>query len=641
MDPVVSFVSVKKSFGDHVVLDGVSFSIAESERVGILGPNGAGKTTLLRLLVGEDAPEGGSIARRRAATVGYVPQAPVFPEDATVRATVRGGQVLLRGLLARAEEARAAAATARDDETATKRARELHEIEEEIDRRGGWDPERAVSRAIQDMGLEGREEALISTLSGGEQRRVALARAIVEDATLLVLDEPTNHLDLDTIVRLEERLAESRATVVFVTHDRAFLDNVATRLLEIDRGAVYSFEGAYADYLERKAVRAEIEAREEQSRQNLLRRELAWLRRGTRAQRTKNKDHVARVEALAAERPKEQDGQVAFAIPTGPRLGSTVLELSHVSKSLGGRMLVRDLSLRVEPGDRIGVVGPNGVGKTTLIRMIMGEEKPDSGTIAVGPNTRFVHARQQKDELDPEMTVHEAVAHESEWVTIGEERISIRAYLLRFLFSSESLRMKVGRLSGGERTRVQIARMLRAGGNFVVLDEPTNDLDLPTLRVLEDALASFAGAALIVSHDRAFLGQVATRILGFEAGGHVEVSDGGLDLYLERRARREAEAREAAATVEKRKKPATPLAAPSAGPRKLTWKELRELEEIEKKIPAAEEEQRALVARLEDPKLYEKDARAAREVGDDLKKKQEEIKGLYARWEELEARRGL
>ncbi len=637
MDPIVSFVGVTKNFGDHVVLKDVSFSIAEGERVGILGPNGAGKTTLLRLLVGDETPEGGTIARRRSATLAYVPQAPTFPPEATASAVVRDGQAGLRELIARAEEARAALAAAHDPESQRKAGNVLHDLEEEIDRRGGWDPERAVGRALQDMGIEDRADATVSALSGGELRRLALARAIVEASQLLVLDEPTNHLDIETIERLEERLTESRRTLVFVTHDRAFLDNVATRLVEIDRGAVYSFEGTYADYLERKAVRAEIEAREERSRQNVLRRELAWLRRGTRAQRTKNKDHVARVEALAQERPKEQDGQVDFAIPTGPRLGSMVLELSKVTKSIGGRTLIRDLSLRVEPGDRIGVVGPNGVGKTTLIKLILGEEKPDSGTIVVGPNTRFVHARQQKDDLDPELTVHEAVAHESEWVTVGEERISIRAYLMRFLFPSDALRMKVGRLSGGERSRVQIARMLRAGGNFVVLDEPTNDLDLPTLRVLEDALARFEGAALVVSHDRAFLGQVATRILGFEAGGQVEVSEGGLDLYLERRARREAEAKAAAAALEKR--PKAPVAAPSSGPRKLTWKELRELEELEKKIPLAEAAHKDLVERLADPALYAKDARGAREVGAELEAKEREIKTLYARWEELEGRR--
>ena len=349
---------------------------------------------------------------------------------------------------------------------------------------------------------------------------------------------------------------------------------------------------------------------------------------------------MARVQQLMAERPKEKDETVEMAIPTGPRLGSTILDLKNISKAIGGRTLIRDLTLRVEAGDRIGVVGPNGAGKTTLVKIMTGEEKPDSGTILTGPNTRFVHARQQKDDLDPELTVHEAVAGDSDWVTVGEEKITIRAYLMRFLFSSDSLRTKVGRLSGGEKSRVQLARMLRDGGNFVILDEPTNDLDLPTLRVLEDALVGFPGCVLVVSHDRAFLGQVATRILGFEPGGKVEVSDGGLDLYLERRRHRDAEAREAAAAAEKRKKQPTQQKAAAEGPKKLTWKELRELEELEVKLPAAEGEVATLTARLEDPALYAKGGTAARDVGDQLKAKQDEVARLYARWEELESRRG-
>jgi ATP-binding cassette subfamily F protein uup len=636
MEPVVSFVSVTRRFGDRTVLADASFSIAEGERVGVLGPNGTGKTTLLRTLVGEEAPEDGSVARRRRLALGYVPQNPTFAFDATVAQVVASGQVELRALLERVESARAALADAPDEETQGKRARELAALEEEVDRRQAWHVERDVERAIQDFELLGREDRPFGELSGGEQRRVALARALVSHADLLVLDEPTNHLDLDTIVRLEERLLESRSTVVFVTHDRAFLDRVATRLLEIDRGALYSFEGTYADWIERKAERFERELREERSRQNLLRRELAWLRRGTRAQRTKNKDHVARVLELAAERPREQDGQVELALPTGPRLGSSIVELSHVSKALGGKPLIRDLSFRVEPGDRLGVVGRNGVGKTTLVRLLTGAEKPDAGTIAVGPNTRFVEASQKKDELDPELTVHEAVAGESEWVTVGDEKITVRAYLLRFLFESDALKKKVGRLSGGERSRVQLARMLRGGGNFVILDEPTNDLDLPTLRVLEGALESFPGVALVVSHDRAFLGRVATRILGFEDGGHVEVSDGGLDLYLERRARRAAEA--AAARPVSKKTTEVVKSSETTGVKKLTWKEQRELEELEKKIPAAEAEARELTARLEDPALY-KDPSKARATGESLRAKQDEVAKLYARWEELEARR--
>jgi ATP-binding cassette subfamily F protein uup len=638
MEPVVSFVGVTRRFGDKLVLDSVSFSIADGERIGILGPNGTGKTTLLKTLVGEELPEGGSVARKRACVTGYVPQTPTFPPGETVRATVASGQGPLRALLAKADDARHALVEAKDPVASAKRARELQTLEEEIDRIGGWDPDRDVARAIQDMGLEGSEERTLETLSGGEQRRVALARAIVSHADLLVLDEPTNHLDLETIETLEERLLEQRATVVFVTHDRAFLDHVATRLIEVDRGTLYSFEGVYADYLERKAERFEREMREEASRKNVLRRELAWLRRGTRAQRTKNKDHVARVESLAAERPKEQDGEVELALPTGPRLGSTILELSHVTKSLGGRVLIRDLSLRIDKGDRIGVVGKNGVGKTTLIKLLTGEEKPDSGTVTVGPNTRFVHARQQKDDLDPELTVHEAVGHDSDWITIGDQRITVRAYLLRFLFPSEQLRMKVGRLSGGERSRVQLARMLRDGGNFVILDEPTNDLDLPTLRVLENALVTFPGVVLTVSHDRAFLGQVATRVLGFEENGHVEVSDGGYDMYVERLHRRRAEAKAREAATKKAQGPAK--AAASEGPKKLTWKEQRELEELEgKKIPEGDAAVAVLLKRLEDPAIYAGDAREARTVADDLRKKQDEVKKLYARWEELEGRR--
>ncbi|MBI3726239.1 ABC-F family ATP-binding cassette domain-containing protein [bacterium] len=636
MEPIASFVSVSKRYAERIVFDAVSFSVSAGERVGILGPNGAGKTTLLRLLVGEEAPDLGSIARKRDLALGYVPQTPAFDPSLSVAATVAGGQAASRALIARAEAARAALAEAHDDAaTGAKRARELQAVSEELDRTSGWDPDREVRRALQDLGLDGGSERALGTLSGGEQRRVALARALVSRSELLVLDEPTNHLDLETIQSLEERLLEHRGTVVFVTHDRVFLDRIATRLIEIDRGALFSFEGVYADYIERKAERAEREAREEASRKNTLRRELAWLRRGTRAQRTKNKDHVARVEALAVERPTEQDGRVELAIPTGPRLGSTVLELRNVSKSVGGKALIRNLSVRIEPGDRIGVVGRNGAGKTTLVHVLTGEAKPDSGDVIVGANTRFLHARQERDELDPELTVRQAVSGDSDWVVVGDERITVRAYLLRFLFSPDALETKLGRISGGERSRVQLARMLRGGGNFVILDEPTNDLDLPTLRSLEEALVFFPGVVLVVSHDRAFLGQVATRILGFEENGRVEVSDGGLDLYLERRERRLALAR-ARAVPEKRVAQERPAA---TGPRKLTWTEQRALEELELAIPAAEEQARALTKKLEDPALYEGDARDARRLGEELRAKQDEVARLYARWEELEARR--
>jgi ATP-binding cassette subfamily F protein uup len=583
---IVTAQDLIKSYGNRHVLRGVSFAVQEKDRIGLIGANGAGKSTLLKILVQAEQPDEGTVTWRRGLVLEYVPQEPRLPLEESI------GSVL-----ARAPE---------------------HEAH-------------TVAAALQLPPMD----AIIGNLSIGERRRVALAHALLGKPEVLCLDEPTNHLDARTIEWLETRLAAWQGALLVVTHDRYFLDNVATRIVEIDRGRAYSYEGDYGEFLLAQADRLAIEAEAEYQRASFIRREIDWIRRGPKARTTKAKARIDRFDAAVAAAPTTDDRRgpaMRLRLPSGPRLGGNIVELRRVSKSLGGKLLFRDLSLVMKPGDRLGIVGPNGAGKSTLIKTILGLEQPDSGEVIVGVNTKPAYFEQSRTELRDELTVLEEVGDGNDWVELPDERIHVRSFLRQLAFPDNVTDTKIGQLSGGERNRVQLARLLRRGGNLLVLDEPTNDLDLPTLGALEEGLLSFAGCALIVSHDRWFLDRVATGILAFEGDGRVTLYEGSYSFYAARRA-----ATAATATPAPREDRPKQERAKPAPPRKRTFKEKQELAGMEGAIETAERRVRDLETTLSDPAVFKDRPTEVQQLVADLDGARAEVERLFARWQELEA----
>jgi ATP-binding cassette subfamily F protein uup len=599
---ILTVQGLEKRFGSRRVLNGASFAVHERDRIGMIGANGAGKSTLLEMVVhaamatrghGADAPalvpDAGVVTWRRELVLEYVAQEPLLDLGAAVAAALAR-----RG--ASGEEVPA-------HETA------------------------AIAAALRLPPMDAR----VGQLSLGERRRVALARALLGRADVLALDEPTNHLDATTVEWLEARLAAWPGALIVVTHDRYFLDRVATRILEVDRGKVYAYDGDYGEFLAIQAERLATEAEAEYQRVSFIRREIDWIRRKPEARRTKAKARIDRFEAAvgAAPLPDEQLPQkLGLRLPSGPRLGGSIVELVRVGKSLGGKRLIRELSLVMKPGDRIGIVGENGAGKTTLIKMILGLEPPDTGEVVVGANTKPAYLEQGRTELRDELTVLEEVGDGYDHVELPDGRVHVRGFLRMLAFPDSVADTKVGQLSGGERNRVQLARLLRRGGNLLVLDEPTNDLDLPTLGALEDGLVHFQGCALIVSHDRWFLDRVATAILAFEGDGAVTLYEGSYSFYAERRPK-PAKAAATPARAEPRAKP--------AAPRKLTFKEARELEGIEGAITAAESRVRELEAELSDPAVFKDRGAEIHGIIAALDAARADVERLFARWQELDA----
>ncbi len=591
LSAILTVQNLEKRFGTRRVLAGASFAVHERDRIGMIGANGAGKSTLLAIVVAQGSavdpahvPDDGVVTWRRDLALEYVPQEPRLPTEATI------ADVLARPGVA-------------DHEIAT------------------------IAAALQ---LPPSTQP-IGTTSLGERRRVALARALLGRADVLALDEPTNHLDATTVEWLEGRLAAWPGALIVVTHDRYFLDRVATRILEVDRGKVYGYDGDYEEFLFQQAERLAVEAEAEYQRASFIRREIDWIRRGPKARTTKAKARIDRFDAAVAAAPaadERRPEQLALRLPTGPRLGGTIVELARVSKSLGGKPLVRDLTLVMKPGDRIGIVGPNGVGKTTLVKMILGLEPPDAGTITLGANTRPAYLEQGRSELRDDLTVLDEVGDGNDFVELPDGRIHVRSFLRMLAFPDSAADTKVGKLSGGERNRVQLARLLRRGGNLLVLDEPTNDLDLPTLAALEDGLVHFAGCALIVSHDRWFLDRVATAILAFEGDGQVTLYEGSYTFYTERRPKPAITSR-APSSVAPRPK--------AAKPRKLTFKEARELDTIEDAIAAAEAKVKELETTLSDPAVFKDRAAEVPQLVAALDAGRDEVERLFARWQELDA----
>ncbi len=606
-------------YGVQTILSHATLAINEGDRIGLVGRNGTGKSTFLRMMAGVLAPDAGQIIRRRELIVGYLPQDFQLDDAKTVEANILTGAQAVLDLIA-------------EYETVSPESDRSGELLDHINHLDGWDVEHRTAALINHLSAPAADR-LAGDLSGGEKRRVALCRALLAKPDLLILDEPTNHLDVQSIEWLEDFLKLYPGTCLFVTHDRYFLDRVANRIVELANGAFFSHQGNYTAFLERKALRQANEEAQEAGRQKFLKRELEWVRRGAPARTTKSRDRVDRYHELAGQAAPEQELDMDLIIPPAPKMANRIIELKEVGMDLGGRTLFNGVNLKLEAGQRLGIVGRNGLGKTTLLRIMLGLLPPTRGESILGTRTIINYVDQGRLLLDEEKTVFEEVGEGSEWVQLGAEQVSIRGYLTRFLFSGEQVNSKIRLLSGGERSRVILAKILKRGGNVIVLDEPTNDLDLATLRVLEEALVAFGGVVVAVSHDRYFLNRVCTSILAFEGNGQLYSDVGNYDDYLAKRAAHAAEAARWQAQVASQKPAAKPAATAA---RKLTYKETQEFETAEARIQTAEENVARLETLFADPTFYQTHRDRLKAMEAELDAARKEVARLYARWEELE-----
>ncbi len=523
--------------GGREVLKGVSLSFLPGVKIGVLGVNGAGKSTLMKVMAGLDGDYGGEAWAAEGIKVGYLPQEPALDPAVNVEENVMQALSQTKALLVRFNEISARFAEPMDDDEMNALLAEQGELQEKIDAANGWELERTVEIAMDALRCP-PGEADVATLSGGERRRVALARLLLERPDILLLDEPTNHLDAESVAWLERFLKAYEGTVMIVTHDRYFLDNVTGWILELDRGRGIPYEGNYSSWLGRKQERLAQEEKEETARQRALKHELAWIRQSPKARQAKSKARITAYESRLAQAQDKAPGTAQIAIPAGPRLGGKVVEAEKLNKGFGDRLLIDGLDFRLPPGGIVGVVGANGAGKTTLFRMITGQEKPDSGSLVIGDTVKMGYVDQSRDTLDGNKTVWEEISGGLDVIKLGKKEVQSRAYVSWFNFKGDGQQKKVGQLSGGERNRVHLANVLKSGANVLLLDEPTNDLDIETLRALEDALAEFAGCAVVISHDRWFLDRLATHILAFEGDSRVVWFEGNFEDYGKDKRRR-------------------------------------------------------------------------------------------------------
>ena len=521
---------VSKTYpGGKKCFENIRLNFLPGVKIGVVGVNGAGKSTLLRIMAGIDKDFTGEAWAAKGAKVGFLPQEPQLDESLDVRGNVMLGVAAKQAKLERYN----ALAMNYSDETAD----EMAQLQDEIDAENLWDLDSQIDVAMEALRCP-PDEAAVASLSGGEKRRVALCKLLLEAPDMLLLDEPTNHLDAETIAWLQKHLIEYKGTILCVTHDRYFLDDITSWILELDRGRGIPYEGNYSAWLEQKAKRLAQEAREDKSRQKTLERELEWIRAGAKARQAKQKARINAYEEMASKTEREKMSTAQIIIPNGPRLGGKVIEVEGLKKAMGDKLLIEDLSFSLPPGGIVGVIGPNGAGKSTLFRMLTGELEPDAGSVTYGDTVQLAFVDQSRDALDPKKTVWEEVTDSLEVLELGDMTMNSRAYCSAFNFKGGDQQKKVGLLSGGERNRVHMAKLLREGGNVLLLDEPTNDLDVETLQALEAALDDFAGCAVIISHDRFFLDRLCTHILAFEGEAHVEWFEGNFEAYEEDKIRR-------------------------------------------------------------------------------------------------------
>ncbi|MBI3848091.1 MAG: energy-dependent translational throttle protein EttA [Planctomycetes bacterium] len=548
---VFTMQNLRKAFGKREILKDVTLAFLPDAKIGVIGNNGAGKSTLLRIMAGVDTEFDGHAAQTEGVTIGYVPQEPTLDPTKNVLGNIEEAVAPIRALLKKHEELSEKLGEPLDPDAMQAVLDKLERAQTEIEHKDAWELDRHLELAMEALRLP-PADADVTKLSGGEKRRVALCRALLAHPDLLLLDEPTNHLDAETVAWLERHLGEYKGCVILITHDRYFLDNVVNWMLEIEYGCTFPYEGNYSAYLEQKATRLAIKEKADAARQKVLARELEWVRSNSKARTTKSKSRLANYDRLLTEQLQvTDDGEVDLQIPPGPRLGDKVLSIRGLRKGYGDRTLIEDFDFDFPPGAIVGIIGPNGVGKSTLIRMIAGEEKPDDGSIELGTNTLIAHVDQSRESLDGKNTIFEEITGGVEFIPFGTRKIHGRGYVARFNFRGPDQEKKVATLSGGERNRVQLAKLLRRGANLILLDEPTNDLDLDTLRVLEEAIQNFAGSAMVVTHDRWFLNRVATHIIAFEGNGRVRWFEGNYEMYAERRKEEMAAAGERESTAGK------------------------------------------------------------------------------------------
>ena len=634
------------SFGSRTIFEGLTFTVEEGERIGLVGVNGSGKSSLMRILARAAEPDRGEVQLRRGATVTYLPQEPEFPAGATVASELEVARAPLRDAIAAHAALAARLEAERDEDAHARLLAELAAAADRVEHLGGWDTAHEARRLLDRLGVKDWDRP-VEELSGGARKRVAIARALLTRPDLLLLDEPTNHLDADTVDWLEEELDRHEGALLLVTHDRYFLDDLVDRIVEITPGAgVTSFPGNYEAYLFQKLEAEEQAAVAQHKRDRWIAQEVAWLRRGVEARRTKSKARIERAKRLMAEKGFSRPRAAALELAAAPRLSQVVLEAHGVSKRFGERAVLRDVELLVQRGERVGIVGPNGAGKTTLLRVLLGELPPDAGRVVAGKRTRVAYHDQQRARLDPEATVYEAAGGSppgragEDFVELSGRRVALRDYLDDLLFPPTVQRMQVKALSGGERNRLLLARLFLEGANVLVLDEPTNDLDLVTLNVLERLLLDFDGSVLLVTHDRYFLDKVATAIVALEGDGRAIRYPGNYETYRTLKEQAERAAAAAAGPAQApRAEPAAPrpTAERARKPGKLSFKEERELAGMEAAILAAEGRKAELEGALSDPATYQKAGASVAAMRADLEQVSGEVERLYARWQELEA----
>jgi ATP-binding cassette subfamily F protein uup len=616
---ILSAQNLAVRYGPQTVLKNSTLNVHQTDRIGLIGSNGSGKSTLLKIIAGMIQPDSGSISRRRDIITGYLAQD--FQLDST--------KSVYENIV---DSAHDVIDIIREYESLPPTSERRHMLEEQIHHRDGWNLENRIETAMHSLNVPQKHRA-IDTLSGGEKRRVALCQAIISRPDFLILDEPTNHLDTQSIEWVEEFLENYSGACLFVTHDRYFLDSIANRIVELSNGECTSHDGNYNDFLLDKTEReAQLET-EERKRNSFLRRELAWVRRGARARRTKAKSRLKAYFDTVEQKGPETAEEVELIIPAPSGLGTMVLNLKNLGMDLGGKKLFDGLDFKFDRKRKLGIIGRNGLGKTTLLKIILEELQAAKGEVVVGERTVFNYIDQSRVALNDENTVIQELGEGREWILFGEERMKVWTYLRRFLFADDRMNTKVGKLSGGERSRLLLAKVLKNGGNFLILDEPTNDLDLPTLRLLEEALAAFNGCVIVVSHDRYFLNRVCNGILAFEGDGKVHFSEGDYDYYIEKRSVREAEAAAEVNTAvdSKKQKPQA-----KGQTNKLKWKEAKELETIEQDILNAEAEVERIEKIFALPDFYEKHGDQTVSLTAELSAAKATVDRLYTRWHKLE-----
>ncbi|GLU35353.1 ATP-binding cassette domain-containing protein [Trinickia caryophylli] len=640
-----SIADAQLAFGHVALLDHADFSLEPGERVGLIGRNGAGKSSLLKIVAGLMQPDDGLVTRQQDLTTVYVPQEPEFAPDETVFDAVAAGLATARAALGEYDSVAHELATAPEGPAHDALLARMNALQSKLDASDAWNWRTRVSTTLAQLSLDG--EARMGALSGGMQKRVALARALVLDPDVLLLDEPTNHLDFDGIRWLETLLVGARAGLLFITHDRAFLDRVATRIVELDRGRLLSYPGNFSAYQTRKAQQLEVERVENEKFDKLLAQEEVWIRKGVEARRTRSVGRIARLVQMREERAERRNvqGNVKLDVGQGERSGKIVAELTDVTKRYGQRTVVDRFSTTVMRGDKIGFIGPNGAGKTTLLKLILGALAPDEGSVRVGTNLQVAYFDQMRAQLDPERSLADTISPGSDWIEVNGTRKHVMSYLGDFLFAPERARSPVKSLSGGERNRLLLARLFARPANVLVLDEPTNDLDIPTLELLEELLDDYDGTVLLVSHDRAFLDNVVTSVIAAEGGGKWREYVGGFTDWQQQseRARRlseEAAPKVAGAAPAREAAPKESAAGRNAQRTvKLSFKEQRELEALPGTIAALEAEQKEIGAKLEDGSIFAKDAKEGARLTERYAAIDDELLAALERWEALEAKR--